>query len=303
MVNREDLFIKAILAAAMSRAGKAETEVEVVPSGARRIDVYSEPAPGLVAELAGMGMLGEIGGVPTCFEAFSETPGVREMRALFLKQNLWFHELVRRARAAAGQPPDEDVEPPQPVAFPAVVVLSPGKPKTVLETYGFKRPHRGLYTVADGFAVRIVVLSELPRTRATVLVRLGSKKLRAQAVEEILRMPPRAWERTIAEPILVQFDFIPREGDSLEETMLGTEILKKGEQIIQNAERKGERRGERRGERKGERRLLLKLLRLRFGDLPQAAVARVEEGELEQIEQWGERVLTATTLDEVLGAA
>lgn len=55
-------------------------------------------------------------------------------------------------------------------------------------------------------------------------------------------------------------------------------------------------------ERKGERRLLLKLLRVRFGDLPQAALARVEEAELAQIERWGERVLTATTLDEVLGA-
>jgi hypothetical protein len=298
MVNREDLFIKAILAAAMSRAGKAETEVEVVPAGARRIDVYSEPAPALVAELAGMGMLGELGGVPTCFEAFSETPGMRQVRAVLLKQNVWFHELLRRARVAAGQPPDEDVEPLQPVAFPAVVVLSPGKPKTVLEAYGFQRQRRGIYTVAAGFAVRIVVLSELPRTRATVLMRLGSKKLRPQAVEEILRMPVRAWERTIAEPILVQFDLVPREGDSPEETMLGTEILKKGEKIIQDAER----RGERKGERKGERRLLLKLLRLRFGDLPPAAVARVEHAGLEDIERGGERVLTATSLDEVLGA-
>jgi uncharacterized protein DUF4351 len=291
MVNREDLFIKAILAAAMSRAGKAETEVEVVPSGGgRRIDVYSEPAPDLGAELSDMGMLGELGGVPTCFEAFSDTPGVREMRAIFLKQNLKFHELLRHARVAAGQPPDEDVEPPQPVAFPAVVVLSPGKPKTVLETYGFERRRRGLYAMAPGLAVRIVVLSELPRTRATVLVRLGSKKLRPDAVDEILRLPPKAWERRIAEPILVQFDFIPRHGGSPEETMLGTEILKRGEKIILDAERKGEGR------------LLLKQLRLRFGDLPPAAVARVEEAKLAQLERWGEQVLTATTLDEVLGA-
>src|SRR5262249_33426948 len=162
-----------------------------------------------------------------------------------------------------------------------------------LETYGFELRRRGLYALAPGFALRIVVLPELPRTRATVLMRLGSKKLRAEAVDEILRLPPKAWERTIAEPILVQFDFIPRQGGSPEETMLGTEILKRGEKIIQDAERKGER--------KGERRLLLKQLRLRFGDLPPATVARVEQAKLAQIERWGERVLTATTLDEVLG--
>jgi hypothetical protein len=75
--------------------------------------------------------------------------------------------------------------------------------------------------------------------------------------------------------------------------MLGTEILERGEKIIQNAKREGEL--------KGERRLLLKLLRLRFGDLPKAALARVEKAELEELENWGERVLTAASLDEVLG--
>src|SRR5580692_2931829 len=106
MVNREDLFIKAILAAAMSRAGKADTEVEVVPSGgARRIDVYSEPAPDLAAELSDMGMLGELGGVPTCFEAFSDTPGVREMRAIFLKQNLSSTSSCATPASRPGSPP------------------------------------------------------------------------------------------------------------------------------------------------------------------------------------------------------
>jgi hypothetical protein len=58
----------------------------------------------------------------------------------------------------------------------------------------------GLYSLPLGFEVRIVVLSELPRTRATVLLRLGSRKLRAQAIAEILRMPTDAWERKTAEP-------------------------------------------------------------------------------------------------------
>jgi hypothetical protein len=304
MVNREDLFIKAILAVAMSRAGRAETEVEVAPvAGARRIDVYSEPSPDLKDELADMGMLGELGAEPTCFEAFSETLGMREMRALLLKQHLWFHELTRRARDTEGQPPDEDLEPREPAPFPAVVILSPGKPKTVLQMYGFKRLRPGLYQGVAGLAMRIVVLAELPRTRATVLVRLGSKELREQAVEEILRMSPRAWERRIAVPILVQYDFIPGSGESPEETMLGTEILKRGEKIIQDAELRGELRGKLEGKLEGERRMLLKLLRLRFGELPQAAVARVDAAEIDELEQWGERVLTASSLDELLGAS
>lgn len=92
----------------MSRAGKAETEVEVLPAGAQRLDVYSVPDPALAGELADMGMLGELGAQPTVFEPFSDTPGPRQMRACFRKQLVWHHELERRARAAAGDVTGED---------------------------------------------------------------------------------------------------------------------------------------------------------------------------------------------------
>jgi len=50
----------------------------------------------------------------------------------------------------------------------------------------------------------------------------------------------------------------------------------------------------------GEARILLKLLELRFGPLSDATRARVEEATLKRLDVWAERVLTATTLDEVL---
>ena len=50
----------------------------------------------------------------------------------------------------------------------------------------------------------------------------------------------------------------------------------------------------------GERVFLLRQLRTRFGDLPESAVARVESADVAVLEQWGERVLTAKTLADVL---
>lgn len=53
------------------------------------------------------------------------------------------------------------------------------------------------------------------------------------------------------------------------------------------------------GKVEGEANVLLKLLGLRFGVLPEATRARVERATLAQLDAWVERVLTAATLDEV----
>jgi predicted transposase YdaD len=62
----------------------------------------------------------------------------------------------------------------------------------------------------------------------------------------------------------------------------------------------GRTEGHREGRKDGERALLLRLLRARFGELPAGAVARVESAEIAVLERWGERVLSAKTLADVL---
>jgi hypothetical protein len=57
-----------------------------------------------------------------------------------------------------------------------------------------------------------------------------------------------------------------------------------------------------RGERRGERRLLLKQLRLRFGELPAGVVARIEAAEAPELDVWAERIITASRLEDVLGS-
>ena len=65
-------------------------------------------------------------------------------------------------------------------------------------------------------------------------------------------------------------------------------------------EAKGEARGEAKGLRKGENLILSRLLKLRFGDLPEWAKARIGAAEPEQLEAWADRVLSASTLEETL---
>jgi hypothetical protein len=132
-----------------------------------------------------------------------------------------------------------------------------------------------------------------------VLLRLGSAKLRTAAIAEILQMPADAWERKTAEPLLVKFDLEPSRGATPEEMMTIAEI----QQQVEEARQKLRGEGQRQGERQGERRLVLRLLRTRFGELPSAIVARVEAAEPEVLEAWSEQVLTAQSLDEVFGGS
>ena len=54
------------------------------------------------------------------------------------------------------------------------------------------------------------------------------------------------------------------------------------------------------GVSEGQRKMLLKLLGLRFGPLPEEAEARVRAASTEELSRWAERVLRAESLEEVL---
>ena len=64
----------------------------------------------------------------------------------------------------------------------------------------------------------------------------------------------------------------------------------------------GEARGRAEGEARGRATLLLKQLALRFGTLPNETIERVRSASIEDIDDFAERILTANTIEEVLGS-
>lgn len=75
-----------------------------------------------------------------------------------------------------------------------------------------------------------------------------------------------------------------------------------GELLIQEGLEKGLQQGRQEGVLQGQRAVLRHLLERRFGELPERALARLEAAGAEELDQWADRVLTAATLDEVVGA-
>jgi hypothetical protein len=78
------------------------------------------------------------------------------------------------------------------------------------------------------------------------------------------------------------------------------EAMMKGYEYESDFAKKYVAQGRDLGHKEGERALLLRQLRARFGELPESIAARVEVAEVAQLERWGERVLNAKTLADVL---
>jgi hypothetical protein len=78
------------------------------------------------------------------------------------------------------------------------------------------------------------------------------------------------------------------------------ELLEKGrEEGREEGRQEGREKGRQEGRQEGEARLVLRQLRLKFGPLPPRIEKRVRTADADRLLQWGERVLTAASLQDV----
>ncbi|TMQ05127.1 MAG: DUF4351 domain-containing protein [Deltaproteobacteria bacterium] len=156
---------------------------------------------------------------------------------------------------------------------------------------------RGIYESPPLQWTRLVVVSELPVARDTLLVRLlGAGSVLKQAIAELQAPPAEAPERRLALPVLLRLALtVPT--DPAQQTSDDQEFLMNTQDIVETWRREAIQEGLQQGERK----LLLRQLRRRFGaEVDGEIERRVASAPAEQIEVWAERVLSAATLAELL---
>jgi len=315
--NRSDHFAKAILRDALGCASiePPETEVEVVVA-AQKIDVYAVPDPARAAERAKMGWLGEIFIASSLFEPFSTTPNLARTRRVICKQHVWHHELTRRAaeaaraeaRMAEGRTAGAEVEI---VPFPRLVVISTGRPDTVIDEYGCREVRRGWYESVEGLQMLVIVLAEIPRTRETLMLRLlGAGRVLAEALDDLAALPADAWERSVSWPVLLKFGLARegREATSDEEDDMSAEIrewyetYERNQQQLRAQERREAREeGLREGRAEEAARAVLTALRVRGIAVPDAARERIlAERDPARLERWLEKAIVAASLGDVI---
>ena len=91
-------------------------------------------------------------------------------------------------------------------------------------------------------------------------------------------------------------------GPSAEDAYM-TAAEKLTQQVREESLQEGRREGRQEGRQEGQVELLLRQLSLRFGSLPEATAERVQRATDVALARWADRVLTATSLDEVFTEA
>jgi hypothetical protein len=159
----------------------------------------------------------------------------------------------------------------------------------------------GVYRLAAGLRMGIVVIRELPETLETLWLRgLGKDKILTQAFANISELPPTRRERNdILEVCIKHFKYLSEKsttGLTQEE-----EDFMKTMQEIDTLYQSELNRARLEGEQRGEFKLAIRLLKRRVGDLPTDLEVRVNSLPLTLLEELSEALLDFTQMSDLIG--
>jgi hypothetical protein len=264
-----------------------------IASNAHHADLRHEPDAAREPERARLGLLGRMVSVLCLIEIFSAAPG--EDNALDCLGKLIAFRQERRREA----------KPAPPFVKPFLWIITAGRPSTVLlllaavpaegwPTGVYLSPSNAGASEPGGMLrVGIVVASELPRERATILVRImaGGTAL-AAALADLAELPADAYERDVASMDVLE----------LRQALGGKpcRTVEEEDFIVTTRNIMEELRDE--GAAIARARDVLTVLRVRGIPAPDAARERImAEKDPSLLERWIERAIVAVSVAEVLG--
>lgn len=288
MPKLHDLLCKHLLREALDPISAVELEKPVAPLDEQRIDVYCElraelPPPDALAHLGLVRRMVEI--ERRCMiEPFSTIPQTESIDDNLRKKLNLHHGMKKAAKGAAA---------PKPVLW----VLSPGRPQDVLHGYvgvpAVDWPS-GFYRCAPELTMWIVVLSELPKTTETLLLRLlGPATMQLDALHELDALPLTEAQRQPWIDMLADIRYLLDEAPDLspEEQTIMTELRKRWER--EKADLRAEGRAE----------SILALMLARGLPVSEPVKTRVLGcKDVSLLERWLVRAATATSDTEVVAA-
>lgn len=295
MRNRFDRLGKALALEALRDVGVTDAQYEL-DAETTYADLRHEPAPGGAALRHRLGLLGELVQTPCLIELYSQAPGADDLRGCLAKHLAYAQERARVARSGGG--------PPVPTW---TWIVSAGVPRTLLSEVTFEQPpggRSGVYLLGGdlrqlGVRIGLVIASELPAERSTLLVRImaGGRQL-TSAVREVAALPRTAFERVVAEPVLVDFQHrLEQQREDLDPDE--EEFIMVMHRSWEDARAEGRAEGRVEGRVEGRLETLRRLLALKFGGVSREHERLLEEASPEDLDRYLERILFADSVDAI----
>jgi hypothetical protein len=180
----EDALVKLGLESLLGPFTTVRTQHPVQPP-AQFVDVFiASEAADPDAMVNTLGVLGRMVPNLALIEAFTSDVSLEDARACLRKQLTLHHSMELEAQAQA-----REGEPLQQVPMPMLWFLTWSKPRKLLRSWGMLSSPDwppGVYLAPDGFAVGVVVLPELPKTRETLPLRMfGDERVRQGLRQEL----------------------------------------------------------------------------------------------------------------------
>ena len=159
----------------------------------------------------------------------------------------------------------------------------------------------GIYRLAAGLRIGVVVIRELPETPETLWLRgLGKDKILTQAFANISDLPPTRRERNdIVEVCIKHFGYLSEK--SLTGLTAEEEDFMKTMQEIDTLYQAEMNRARSEGEVREGQSLILRLLNRRVGQMSIKIEDRVKALPLLQLEELGEALLDFTQMEDLIG--
>lgn len=276
MRTRYDQFAKLMSRCALEDRGIVQTEVEV-SSEPRRLDFWFTPREDVGPVPPHLGLFGRVTGAASTVEFFHRTPSGDELTACLFKHGAFRHGLSLRDEA---------------VAAPILWVISAGRPNDGIANLWF-RPlagwPSGFYEGPPLLWVRLIVVSELPVTRDTLLLRLlGAGRVLREAVGELKGLPRDALDRRLALPFVLELR-VDMSRDRGKLTQEDEEFLMETQDVVEmwrqeaamggrvEGRIEGRIEGRVEGRELGLRFALIAVYRGRFGKMPDDIRAVIED--------------------------
>jgi hypothetical protein len=301
---------------ALGPSGLTAAQHEIL-SNAHQADLRHEPDPMREAERARLGLLGRLASVVCLIELFSGPPGEEQVLDCVGKLIAFRQERRRGAdQISSQQGPEEEAKPALPLAKPFLWIITAGRPSSALSLLGAVSAEGwppGVY-VSPGKAlgadptselggmlrVGIIVASEVPRDRSTILVRImaGGPTLPA-ALADLAELPAGAYEREVASMDVVELR--KALGSKPNRTVEEEDFIVSTQNVVEELREEGRDEGRIEGEVVARARDVLTVLRVRGIAVPDAARERIlAQKSSDRLERWLERAVVAASVSEVI---